>query len=540
MKINIRLLSLLGILFTALIALASCSGMDISGSLAISAKRTAIETYAEFDSNDKLSSITTYANLYTINSDDEFVYSTQKTFTFENDIYTQTESVVFSNLKEETEYGLKLFVTYDNKAYEIYSTKVSTTPTGSTEDDPIVISTYDELMDMADDPDAYYSLNNDIDCGGQEIDNMFTSSNIFKGGFDGNNHIISNYVLTSNTYMGLFGYTNGATIKDLVVSDVKLTTSLGSSGRGETYLGAVVGRGINTTISNVVVSNVDFDITFYSTASVSIGAFAGRLNGCTVSNSNISNADIKIIRARRQICTGLFAGYVEGKTEITNCFAEGVINTATYFSTSTSVNDFNYVGGFIGVSGSRGLISNSYSKATIVVTEDTSKSSVSETHELAVGGFIGRNMQGIFNVDGCAAIADITVTSKYSKTANVGGLVGDATLSACIIKNSIYAPLDKGVIVNYVESSEAAPTAEEDEEEEEKAKSIIKVGLVIASETEITIENVYATSETVSCNTETDTLISGNYTLYSKELHQANLPEVIRNLIEQHLNTQGA
>lgn len=524
MKNKIKIFTILSGFLAVIFLLASCSGNNITGTLAITAKRTSIDVYAEFDDNDKVSSSSPYVNLYTVSSDGAETYSTQKTLAFESSVYSQTKTASFTNLKEETNYVLKLFVTVDNKAYEIDNQTITTTPAGSTEDDPIIITSYTELMDMDSDNSAFYKLDADIDCNGATIESLFTSSSKFSGSFDGNNHIISNFVLPSNTYMGLFAYASGATIKNLTLDTVSLASSLSSSGRGETYLGAVVGRADNTTIKNVHVINVDFDITFYSTASVSMGAFSGRLMDCTVTNCDVKGADINVLRARRQIVIGLFSGFLEGKTTVTTCFSEGIIKTVTNFSTTTGVDDYCFIGGFAGVSGSRGLVSDSYSKVTITITEDSTKTSVSDTHELAVGGFIGRNMQGIFNVDTCAAIADISVKTLHSANAYVGGIIGNVTNNACILKDTVYAPLDKGIEVNYTESTDDADgdTTEEstsstsESTDSDVTKTVVNVGMVCGSSQQFNTDGIYVVGDLLKYDAATDTLVAFEYLTYTE------------------------
>jgi len=74
-----------------------------------------------------------------------------------------------------------------------------------------------------------------------------TSSNPFKGTFDGNSETISNVSISTTAVgsdgLGLFGYINGATIKNLNVS-ATITVF------GQSYVGAVVGYATSSTITN--------------------------------------------------------------------------------------------------------------------------------------------------------------------------------------------------------------------------------------------------------------------------------------------------
>ena len=92
--------------------------------------------------------------------------------------------------------------------------------------------------------------------------------------------------------MGLFGYIEDATIKNLTVS--KVTVDLSSTGRGETYMGALVGKAINSEITNCHVKDVNFKFSGYSTAKVSLGGFAGRLHSTTVENCSAETTSVEI------------------------------------------------------------------------------------------------------------------------------------------------------------------------------------------------------------------------------------------------------
>ena len=83
-----------------------------------------------------------------------------------------------------------------------------------------------------------------------------SNSQSFNGTFDGQGHTISNMYEQSDLsawqyegeYYGLFAYTNGATIKNVTVADAYI-----SSGRNEAA--GVVGNAVNTTFSDITISN---------------------------------------------------------------------------------------------------------------------------------------------------------------------------------------------------------------------------------------------------------------------------------------------
>ncbi|MFR9524309.1 MAG: GLUG motif-containing protein, partial [Rikenellaceae bacterium] len=131
--------------------------------------------------------------------------------------------------------------------------------TGSgTQEDPFLIYSAENMRKVGTGTDdwslsAHYKLMCDVDLGG--IDNsgagvaanqwaaIGTSSENFTGTFDGGGYKISGIYINNSTAdnQGLFGYINGATIKNLVVAG-SVTCNSG--------VGGVVGRALSSTITN--------------------------------------------------------------------------------------------------------------------------------------------------------------------------------------------------------------------------------------------------------------------------------------------------
>jgi hypothetical protein len=109
---------------------------------------------------------------------------------------------------------------------------------------PYSITNLAHLQAVRSNPTCHYRLNADIDLGpsgplGAGYVNGFapigTSSSNFRGEFDGNNYSISNwtYSAASTDYIGFFGYTHSATMKDLKLIAVNVT---GKNHVGELYM----------------------------------------------------------------------------------------------------------------------------------------------------------------------------------------------------------------------------------------------------------------------------------------------------------------
>lgn len=90
-------------------------------------------------------------------------------------------------------------------------------------------------------------LTADIDLNGEEWIPIGTSKNPFNGTFDGQNHTISNLVITgSNSDVGLFGRTNNGEVKNLTVNNAKVS--------GYLNVGVVAGTPYTTKYTNITVS----------------------------------------------------------------------------------------------------------------------------------------------------------------------------------------------------------------------------------------------------------------------------------------------
>ena len=91
-------------------------------------------------------------------------------------------------------------------------------------------------------------------------------NNSWKGNMDGQGHTISHlYIKTAQKYVGLFGYTDGATIQDLIFDNAKVE-NVNTTGTNTSYTGILVGyaygalshiKGIKTTKNCTVIGQED-------------------------------------------------------------------------------------------------------------------------------------------------------------------------------------------------------------------------------------------------------------------------------------------
>ena len=111
-------------------------------------------------------------------------------------------------------------------------------------------------------------LNSNIDLTGKTFEPIGNSSIYFSGTFDGQGHVISNLVINSaSQYVGLFGYSGGLTIKNVVLdSSCSITSSF--NGSSFAYVGGIIGYCGTPTIENSVnMGSVTFSGTLSSSSS---------------------------------------------------------------------------------------------------------------------------------------------------------------------------------------------------------------------------------------------------------------------------------
>lgn len=465
-----------------LFILSSCGGSKsgVYGELSYTASRNKIVVDVEFDENKHLESgkAVPYLQLYVLNGDDE-TYKTNKTLEFTNDVYTKS-SASFTDLTKDTDYVIYLFVTFNGKDEEIAKIEAKTASSGDTAENATIIKTAEDFEAMANDPEGYYVLNNDIDFDGKTLPAMFTSSSSkqFKGTFDGQGFTISNFNLKSESNVGVFGYTNTAVIKNLNMNNVNADFS--SSGKSNSNIGALVGSANKTTIENCKVSDVKIKIKGSTSAELNVGGVIGFGENLSLKNITAEDVSIEYLQARLKVSTGLFAGKLKGNSLnsdnviVDDCNASGSLIVNCHF---TSAVGYVYVGGFVGNLGTASLIKDSYSNADIVVSRSKDSSTNYNYFNLAVGGFMGINNEGSINILSCAAIADITgyagikptdgVSVDYSNSimcedsddiknnAYFGGFAGKTIDLFAKIENAVYVKKSTGVNVNAASVNKA-------------------------------------------------------------------------------------
>ena len=227
-------------------------------------------------------------------------------------------------------------------------------------------------------------LDSDLSLAGKSIEPIgISTSKYFLGVFNGQGHVISNLVMNSSLeYAGLFGHSEGLTIKNVILdSSCSITSSF--SDFGEAYIGGIIGRcyaengpciiensvKMGSVVFNGIISssyytmylggiagylysyNLDHDITvkncanygdiIHSGESISscIGGIVGYSYGYVFNSFNHGTI------THNGTTDNLYLGDIAGSTSSTsieNCMSGGKISLVT------TASSYNYIGSIVG------------------------------------------------------------------------------------------------------------------------------------------------------------------------------------------------
>jgi len=294
-------------------------------------------------------------------------------------------------------YSVKLTVSNgdDSHSYTIsdYIT-VYYNPDGSgTIEDPYQIATLVDLLWLSEETSVWSShfiQTADIDA--TDTDPMLElsiffypvghSEDPFTGTYNGQRYVISNLHIKHYTWneVGMFGYTNGATISNLGLSEIDV--------EGSWDVGSIVGRSVQTTISEC-----------YSSGNVSGFTNTGGFVGVNSSNSLIQNNYSLCTVTGSSDNTGGFAGFIETNSTISDCYSWGEVSGDMY------------VGGFVGsIDQTGGTIANCYSTGNVF-------------GNYGAGGFHGNNDSTITN-----SFWDLETSIPTNGYGDSSGITGKTTI----------------------------------------------------------------------------------------------------------------
>ena len=223
---------------------------------------------------------------------------------------------------------------------------------------PYHVSNAIELNDVRNYLSSYFiqTADIDLDVSPYNIGDGWNPIGTFRGSYNGQVYTISNLYINRSTTdnIGLFGYTSGATIQNLGVTNVDIT--------GNDYVGGLVGyNNISSTVSNS-----------YSTGSVSgntsVGGLAGRNYNGSIIEYCYSTGSVSSSGSGNTFVGGL-VGYI---------WASSATVSNSYSTCSVVSSSGSRVGGLVGYNSSQGIVSNCYSTGSVIGND-------------FVGGLVGDN-----------------------------------------------------------------------------------------------------------------------------------------------------
>lgn len=408
-KIN-RLFGLLMIIL-GFFVLASCSDSTIEAKMEYTASTNSITITTTFVE----SGIKAHIKQFSYDAD-----GNEKNDGIDNTLSFSTSTTravtTFDSLDANTKYLFKLYVTEGST--DSYVSSLEARTKAETDDEtPIEINSISDFKTMKDNPGANYKLMADLDFTGETFDYQFSESSPFEGTFDGNGKAITNVTLPTSTYMAIFNYAKGATIKNLTVENITADVSQ------KTYVGGLISYGEELTVSDVKINNVNIKASGAKSYVVYLGGAIAHSKSCNFTNVVVDGATIEFTRISRDLKVGLFAGYIEGDSLntislnnedvafVTNeCSAKGSIKGLLWISSSDTAANLNvHVGGFVGHLESKSVVYNSFVEATIDLNKDTTSKTI-PNYNLYAGGFVGLGNGNAF-IKCCFANSDLALSS---------------------------------------------------------------------------------------------------------------------------------
>lgn len=300
---------------------------------------------------------------------------------------------------------------------------------------------------LIDNPGETFILQNDIDCANGAISPIFPSNNKFTGTLEGGNFTISNFTVPATTRSSVLGYTNGATIQNLsidnadvscnsggncgiligddigsTIDSVQITNSNLTQNGGQDRMGALIGTGLGSQVSNVTIDLLVLTCTdFYSGSCEYIGGAIGFMNDNASVQSNLQNITVSNSTIYGHEEVGGVVGYA------INLIADNLTaNSVTLGGTSA-------VGGVIGYfQGASGLESTLTNSNAVNITHDPESYftaiGTSTTSATLVGGLVGYS--GNYTSINCGGETTSFTNVPLSNVNRIGGLIGHAQFLA--------------------------------------------------------------------------------------------------------------
>ena len=249
--------------------------------------------------------------------------------------------------------------------------------------------------------------------------------NPFTGVLDGNGYVISNFSVninaTESVNTGLFGYIDGAEIRDLGVTNSQVSVSVECSGSHyqNSYVSIIAGRAKDDgspIFDNCYISNSNITIDAIGSVTMNAGGFAGNIESYT-SVQNIvycvNRANILVESCDATVSVGGFAGDCGALVSFAQCVNYGDVTLKSDGLKSSGAS----IGGILGYGGREFYQCVNY--GTVKGTETVMSTNTVASASLKVGGIGGR---------GTASTGP-----AFNQCYNAGSVSGDLSISGAEI-----------------------------------------------------------------------------------------------------------
>ena len=269
----------------------------------------------------------------------------------------------------------------------------------------MLVNNLNELQAISVNTSGTYALGKDIDASTTSTWNNgagFTPIGSFRGILDGDGHAISGLHINdaTDTYVGLIGYVDSGTIRNLGLENVDI-----NSGKGGQRVAGLAGGLSGGSITNSYVTGTVTGC--LSSASSNVGGLAGFIeNGGTITNSYSA----AVVQGYTASNIGGLVGENSGGT-IIDSYSSGAVTGSGSGSNIGGLVGNDWVGwGYDGSNELAGKISGSYSSGAVISSGSSS----------CAGGLVGRD--GGATISGSYSSGAVTNSGSSSYA---GGLVGN-------------------------------------------------------------------------------------------------------------------
>ncbi len=379
---------------------------------------------------------------------------------------TGTGTVTFSTgVLATASNGVSIY--YNPTSYTAPTSYADLAGAGTTVTGYMLVNTLTNLQDVSTNRSGNYAQGRDIDASATASWNsglgfapIGTSSGSasFSGIFDGMGQVISGLTINRTTpFVGLFGYTANATLRNIGLSGGSITGGVSTgalvgilptgSSVSNSYSSATVNgtQAVGGLVGNVTGGRIADS---YSTGNVTAsGAPVGGLVGTGQTNGSITRSfatgEVKSNSTTGSATAGGLVGSLSGNFTISESYATGKVTATgstvgglvgnasagaiTQSYATGAVSGGSNTGGLVGLGASSLVVSKSYATGAITGT-------LSSVGTNGVGGLIGA-LSGSASVSESYATGSVTVATGATGSNGVGGLIGALSSTASVSKS---------------------------------------------------------------------------------------------------------